>query len=75
MSITLSDGVLRLNKEYLLQQNLELTEENIDQYGIPEEDVTLIYFDASVWIYFHRDSRVINVVYKNDDARMVSVEI
>lgn len=72
----MTDGLLRLNNEYLLQQGLELTEDNRANYGVDTNCATLIYEDDACWLYLYKDgAKIIDVVYKDLDKRMECYEI
>jgi hypothetical protein len=72
----MEEAILRLQNEYLLQQGIEeLTADNREVYGLDESGLQLIFENKTAWLVMNTEYDVLNIVYKDSEKRMESVEI
>jgi len=75
------NAIERIQQEYLCQQGIECTADNVRDYGLDTTCLHVIYEDTDCWVVLYKDDspgfrqRVVNIVYKDDERRMVGVEI
>jgi len=67
-----------LQEIYVLQQNEEVTEENIKEYGLIEEYMTLIHSDENVYIVLYNEMGLAgfcNIIRKDDGTLIETIEL
>ena len=67
-----------LQEIYLKQQNEEVTEENIEEFGLIEEYMKLIYEDENVFIVLYGEmglSTFCNIIRRVDGELIETVEL
>ena len=66
------------HKEYLLQQGLEYTPENVKDFSVDPSTLMLIYEEYGFWIvlcYGDDSRRILYVTYKDGYRRMECMEL
>ncbi len=66
------------HKEYLSQQKLEPTTENIAEFSVDESQLKLLYEDKYTWVVLNdgdREGKWVNVIWKEEDRRMETIEL
>lgn len=67
-----------INAAYLHQQGLNYTEENVQTYGVKEEQLALLYETEQCWVILDTEDdgrQLLNVVRKNGDPPLETTEL